>query len=239
MRFRFTMLMIKKLASDLINLFFPNFCPGCERTLYDNEISICTICNFNLPKTNYHLYTDNPLEKLFWGKVPIEAATSLLFFNKGSLTQKLIHQLKYKNQEHIGVFLGKELAISIAHSSSFKKVDLVLPIPLHPQKERRRGYNQCTSIVKGYCEIAGLPYSFNNLKRNLDNSTQTKKSRLQRFENVAEIFSISNPRNLEHKNILLVDDVITTGSTIESAANSLIKIRGVKIFIASLASAIN
>jgi ComF family protein len=230
---------MKKLASDLINLFFPNFCPGCERTLYKNEQSICTFCAFDLPKTNFHLFYGNPIEKLFWGKVPIEAATSLLYFNKGSLTQRLIHQLKYKNQESIGEFLGKEMANSIANFKSYSKVDMVLPVPLHPQKERRRGYNQCNSIVKGYCHIAGIPYSLDSLTRNIDTTTQTKKTRIQRFENVSEIFTILKPSVVENKNILLIDDVITTGSTLESAVNALIRIKGVKVSIASAAVAIN
>ena len=228
---------MKNPFADLLNLIYPNLCFVCGETLMKNESHVCLACLNNLPRTNYHLTPDNPVEKRFWGKVPIFRGTSFFFFQKGSPFQKLLHELKYKGNKEIGEIMGKYAAVELLNSPDFCSVDFIIPIPLHPNKLAKRGYNQSEWIGKGLSRILDKPQDTNTLKRIKDTATQTKKSVFERFENTAGIFELTDTKHLEGKHLLLIDDVLTTGSTLEAAINTLLRIPNIKISIFTLAVA--
>jgi ComF family protein len=222
---------------NFLNLFYPRLCNGCGRPLFTGEEIICTRCLFKLPQTNFHLHKDNPVSRIFWGRVPLQSATSFLFFNKGGIVQNLIHRLKYRNSPQVGVYLGRQFGFQLMDSPVFKDVDFIIPVPLHPKKEHIRGYNQSEMIALGLEESMKAVAVTDNLIRRVHTSSQTKKSRYGRWENVKGIFEVKNPEQLEGKHLLLVDDVITTGATLEACCQTLLEIPGVKISVASLAYA--
>ncbi len=228
---------ISYLLYDLLHLVYPKICVACGENLLSHEDHICTKCLYDLPKTNYHLSDSNPIEKLFWGRVKIFKACSFFFFNKGSKFQKLIHKLKYNSKKEIGYELGAHFGSDLSGSEGFNSVDVIIPVPLHESKEKLRGYNQSNWIAKGISASMNKPVDSNNLKRLVASDTQTKKTRFERWENVQSVFEVTNPESLENKHILLVDDVVTTGSTLEACAQELGKINNIKISIATLAVA--
>lgn len=224
------------LWDDFLSLLFPRLCCGCGTHLLRNEILICTECQVVIPRTNYHLVKDNPVETLFWGRCKIERAAAFSFYTKGSRIRRIIQNLKYKGIREAGNELGRIYAVSLKSSSFLDDIDLIMPVPLHPVKERKRGFNQALCIAEGISEISGLPVFKDVLFRKRPSETQTRRSRFERWMNVEGIFSVSTVVNeLEDKHILIVDDVITTGSTIESCASELLKIKGVKLSVAAIA----
>jgi ComF family protein len=225
------------MIKELFNLIYPNKCCGCESVLKTNEKSICSGCVFNLPRNYYCIMKDNPVFKLFWGRVELEDAATAFYYTKGQRIQKILHALKYDNNTESGVRLGAILGIELSESPYFKNIDLAIPIPLHPKKEKIRGYNQSDFIARGISRTLGIDVDTTSFKRTKHTESQTKKGRFERWENVNEIFSINNKEYLTNKHILLVDDVITTGATIEAAAHALKQIEGVKISVAAIASA--
>lgn len=227
-----------KYLSDFIALFYPKYCDVCSRVLIKGENFLCTHCISNLPKTNFHLYNDNPVEMIFAGRVPIFRATVFCSFRKGNSMQTIIHQLKYKGNKEIGIYLGNLFGTSLIENPDFNSVDVIIPIPLHKKKEKKRGYNQSEYIAKGISQAMAKQINTSSLTRIIDTSTQTQKTRYNRWENVSYIFQLNNGQELAGKHILLVDDVITTGSTIEAASQLLITIPNTKISIACLAYAI-
>lgn len=225
------------MLKDFFNLLYPKECAACNNTLLQNEHCICTICRFELPNTNFHLEPDNQVEKLFWGRVKLEAATSLYYFTKSGLVQKLLQELKYNNNTEVGICLGEIMGDSLKNASILSDIDIIIPIPLHPKKEYKRGYNQSYFFAKGISDIIEIPIAEKNLKRVVFTETQTNKTRIERWENVEDIFVIKNPDNLKGKHILLVDDVVTTGATAESCAKVLLEIEDVKVSFVSIAVA--
>lgn len=223
--------------ADLVNLVYPDVCTACGKRLNAQENLLCLQCEHDLPQTNYHLETDNPLAKKFWGRVNLENVAALYFFNKGSRTQRLIHQLKYKNNTKIGARLGRIYGEILKNVPAFQSIDVILPIPLHPEKQKRRGYNQSDPICEGLSEGMGIPWHSDWVIRKVFTESQTRKARFQRWENVESIFGLSQPNLLRHKHILLVDDVITTGSTMEACANRLLQVHDTKVSAVSLACA--
>ncbi len=213
---------MKTIVNDFISLFFPNYCYICGNTLMKNEEYICLQCMINLPKTNFHLQDENPLSLLFLGKVSINAVTAYYYFKKGNITQTLIHQLKYKGCKEIGFFCGYLLGTDLMKSDVFKSVDVVIPIPLHHNKLKKRGYNQSEEIAKGVAYALQKELDIYSFIRNVETATQTKKTLFNRWRNTSEIFKVQHPEQLKSKHILLIDDVITTGSTLESAATTLL-----------------
>ena len=180
---------------------------------------------------------ENPIEKRFWGKVPVYNATSYFFFQKGSSFQKLLHILKYKGNKEIGELMGKYAAIDLLDSPDFTSIDLIIPVPLHPKKYKIRGYNQSEWIGKGISTILDKPQDISILVRIRENATQTKKSVYERFENTEGIFELRDKTILEGKHVLLVDDVLTTGSTLEACVKALLETKGIKVSIFTLAVA--
>ncbi len=221
---------------DFISLFYPNLCAGCQRSLVRRERVLCIDCRLTMPRTDFHTFRENPVHRLFRGRTQVESSTSLLYFHKGTGVQQMLHQLKYKGNTDLGEELGQELGRTLKKSELFAGIDAVIPVPLHPKKEKQRGYNQSMVIAKGVA-VALEVQTRKNLVRSANTSTQTRKSRYERWQNVETVFKIKNPASLEGKHILLIDDVVTTGATIEACANELLKIPGTKVSIATVACA--
>lgn len=229
--------MLQTIWNDFLSLFFPKCCVLCGQSLIDGEHIICLHCFYRLPRTNFHTDRENRMEKRFFGKIPVEEASALFYFNKGSDFRHLIHLLKYKDRQDVGETLGRIAAKELLNSGTFAHIDCIIPIPLHPKKERKRGYNQAECIARGLSEILGKPVETTGVKRVKANKTQTKKSVLQRWFNVQEIFELQNAQKIEGKHILLIDDVLTTGATMEACATTLLKADNVKISLFTLAIA--
>jgi ComF family protein len=226
------------LWDDFISLLFPRLCYACGNHLVRNEKLICTQCYVSIPRTNYHLSPGNPVEQLFWGRCRITRAAAFSFYNKGSRIRKLIHNLKYNGIEEIGEELGRIYGYNILSSGFTSGIDLIIPVPLHPSKQRKRGFNQSECISRGLSEATGLPVDNESLIRIELSDTQTKRSRFERWINVEGIFAVVDPRGLAGKHILLVDDVITTGSTIDACATELLRIENVNVSAVALAVAV-
>ena len=220
---------------DFVSLFYPPYCYICGQMLVKNEKIICTRCALHLPYTDFHTYTPNPMEKLFWGRVSFESAIALFYFRKGGGVQTLIHQLKYKGHREIGVELGRILGLKMAVHPVLSTVDLLVPVPLHPKRRRSRGYNQSEAIAEGIASVLHKPVRVNALRRVIANATQTKRSLCERWENVSHIFSLGKADGLENCHLLLVDDVLTTGATVEAAAQVLCVLPGVRLSVVTLA----
>jgi ComF family protein len=228
---------LKELFDDLFSLFFPNLCLGCGQPLIRGEETICMLCHFHLPKTYFHNDPDNVLNRVFWGRVNIEAVAAFVFFQKGSTVQHLLHQLKYRNKPEIGFRIGKWYGQELIYSDLFRDVELVIPVPLHPNKLRNRGYNQSRMFAEGLVSVMQADLEDRCLYRKVDSKTQTRKARYSRWENVENIFAVRNPEKIRGKHILLVDDVITTGATLEACARALLGVPGVRVSIATIAYA--
>ncbi len=228
---------LKSLINDTIHLFYPHVCLGCGSDLLQEDNLICLRCITDLPHTNYAQHASNPIEQLFWGRVPLVAAHSEFYFAKESVVQTLIHQLKYKGNREVGVYLGILLANSLMNSNRFKNIDYLVPIPLYPEKERKRGYNQAAVICEGMSGVMNVPVLIGNVNRNRVTETQTKKHRAERWENVAESFFIKDKGKMSGKSVLLVDDVITTGATLEACCHSILEVEAVKLSLATLSTA--
>ncbi|MEW6467525.1 MAG: ComF family protein [Bacteroidota bacterium] len=225
------------LFRSFLSLIFPSVCFACGKALYDTEDSICTLCHYHLPKTNYHLYSDNPVTRLFWGRVNISAASSCYRFAKDGKVQQLIHHLKYRGQKNIGKTVGRFYGAELLQSELFSTVELIVPVPLHKHKLKKRGYNQSDLFAEGLAQAMKKEYDPGILVRGAPTETQTRKSRFARFRNVDSVFHLRDPGRLEGKHILLVDDVVTTGSTLEACAGKLLEVPGVKVSVATIAHA--
>ncbi|GMT45204.1 MAG: amidophosphoribosyltransferase [bacterium] len=225
-------------TSDLAGLLFPKSCLLCGKTLHQQEEVLCTTCFYKLACTNFQGEAENPITEIFSGRLPLVSATTFLFFSKGGGTQQLIHKLKYKGKKEIGVYLGKLFGDQLNDSELFNTADAIIPVPLHPKKEHKRGYNQSRMIVEGIANSMKIRVFPDVLYRKVHTSSQTKKSRYERWQNVKDIFEVKKGQRLEGKHVLLVDDVITTGATLEACANKLLEIPGIKLSIASLAYAL-
>jgi len=229
--------LITGLISDLISLLFPNLCCACGTSLHQGEINLCTRCINDLPYTDHHTDPNNKAAKKLWGRIHFNAAMSLLHFRKGGRVQNIIHQLKYRNNRGVGVTLGKILGEKLQQSASFEGIELVIPIPLHKKRERTRGYNQSQSIAEGIAAVLQVPVISTAIIRKVATRSQTNKDRFSRFENMKDVFQIVHDKELRGRHVLLVDDVLTTGATIESCAAELNKCGIKKLSIATLALA--
>ncbi|MCU4165325.1 ComF family protein [Carboxylicivirga caseinilyticus] len=227
---------IKSASESLFDLFYPQNCVSCGTHLFKNEIEVCRLCLKRLPRTHFEKRPhDNVISALLWGRCKVEYSYALYYYRKGERVQKLLHSVKYKGNKKLGVLLGNELGKSILSSEQI--FDVIIPVPLHQLKQRQRGYNQSEVIATGINEILNIPVNTSVLKRAVHTSTQTKKSRFERWQNVESIFNMNKAEELRNKHILVIDDVITTGSTMEACINTLSKIDGVKISLATIACA--
>lgn len=229
---------ISKLTADFFSLFFPDTCCSCGRSLAGNEHVVCTACLYELPYTDFHLQPDNPVARQFWGRVPLVSAGAFLYFQKHSRVQNIIHQLKYNHRPEVGVWLGKMYGRQLKKKTDEDPFNFVIPVPLHKSREKTRGYNQSECIAAGLSAILHIPVETTILRRNVATQTQTHKSRISRFENMKNAFSLNDPGRLIGTHILLVDDVITTGATLEACALQLLSVPAVRVSVAAAAFAI-
>lgn len=202
-----------------------------------HEKVICTDCQYNLPQTNFHLVNDNIVARQFWGKINLEGAYSLYYFTKGGKVQNLMHHFKYKDMPQIGNALGKIAGLQLATNATFAAVDYIVPVPLHKSRLKERGYNQSACFAEGLAEKLKARVEEDNLIRVRATQTQTHRSRFERFENMQEVFAVKDKQKLKGKHVLLVDDIVTTGSTLEACALPLLEIEGLKLSIATIAYA--
>ena len=223
--------------NNLLGLFYPNLCLACGRNLSPQQEGICISCHYKLPRTRFHLETDNPFTERFWGRASLEAGAAFLYFTKGGRAQRLIHHLKYEGKREVGIYLGRLYGEMLRTAPAFRETTLILPVPLHPRKQHQRGYNQSALFAQGLSETMDIPWLANGLQRTEYTTTQTKKSRLERFDNVERAFIIPHPDKGKGQHVLLVDDVITTGATLEACARKVLELSGTKVSMATIAIA--
>ena len=229
--------MLKKLIEAVTHLFYPHLCIGCGSDLLPEDALLCLSCINELPHTSFETYPDNPTEKIFIGRLKIVAGTSGFYFSKGELMQFLIHDFKYNGNKEAGIYLSEIMGANLLKSNRFNNIDYLIPLPLFAEKEYKRGFNQAEVICDGLSNSMNVPVLAKNVVRIRFTETQTKKHRTERWDNVNESFKIMDESVLKNKHILLVDDVITTGATLDACAQVINSIEGVKISIATLATA--
>lgn len=228
-------LSIKSLGNGLSHLFYPRLCEGCNKPLLQEEEVLCLNCNiYNLPRTAYHHIHENMTFMRFAGRVNIEKATSFAYFTENGLLQHLLHGLKYEGKKNIGRYLGKQLGHDLKQTKWTEHIDMIIPVPLHPDKEAKRGFNQAAIIAQGLSEVLHVPVEDKILQRTRFTESQTKKTREERLDNMKDVFSIVNKGKLTGKHILLVDDVLTTGATLEACVLTLLVAKDVHINIATI-----
>lgn len=224
------------ILDDFLKFFYPDLCVVCGQILNRHEKVLCLPCLFKIPRTGFCHDSLNPVSQLFWGRVRIENAASFFYYNKGSAYQSIIHKLKYNGRKDIGIEMGRIYASELGNTV-FKGADFIVPVPLHPSRLRERGYNQSEMIAKGLSDGLKIPLKLDLLCRTESTSTQTRKSRFERFRNIDGKFLAMKDRGAEGKHIVLTDDVVTTGSTLESCASALLELPGTKVSILTLATA--
>lgn len=227
----------REYVTDLYRLFYPNLCGGCEVPLAKGEEHLCLHCRLDLPFTGFETLRDNPVEKVFYGRVQLNFATSLLYFSKGEKVQQILHNVKYNDRKELALFIGRIFGQRLQNNPYLHDVTTIIPVPLHPQKEHLRGYNQSALFAEGMNEVLQHKLSLDNLQRDVFTETQTRKNRTERWENVEKAFRVRQPDYLKGQHILLVDDVLTTGATLEACAQALVSVSGCKVSIATIAFA--
>jgi len=225
---------MKTVFSDFVSLFFPRYCLACAGSLVKGEEIICTLCISDFPKTNYHMLATNPLEQRLAGRLPVKNALAFLKFKKDGIVQRLLHQLKYNNHPEVGLSLGRIFGHELKNSGFVAEFDLIVPVPLHESRRRKRGYNQSSKFAEGLSYSLNVPWSETVSIRKGKTQTQTRKSKMERWENVKDVFSISG--SLTGRKILLVDDVITTGATVEACGKHIVEGGCAELSVACIAA---
>jgi ComF family protein len=228
------MQLVQNLKESFLHFLFPHVCEGCGTDVVQADHLLCLQCLSSLPKTEFQFYPNNPVEKLFWGRLPVTAATAHCYFTKESMMQHLMHQLKYRGNKELGLYLGKVMGTALQAANRFRYVDALIPLPLYPFKERKRGYNQATLLCQGMAEVMDKPVLTDVVVRNTYTESQTKKSRVERWLNMEGRFELVNPGDIEGKHVLLVDDVVTTGATLEACGAALLNAANVQVSVATL-----
>jgi ComF family protein len=224
----------RQISESLLHIAFPHVCAGCGSDLLSKENMLCIRCLAALPETFFHQFQNNPVEKLFYGRLPLQLATAQYYFTKESLMQSLVFQFKYKGAKELGFYLGQLMGHQLATQKGFQNVDALVPLPLYPQKERKRGFNQATVLCEGIADILQKPVLKNAVARKTATESQTRKSRVERWQNMEGRFELTNEVQLKGKHILLVDDVVTTGATLEACGRTLLQAENVQLSIATL-----
>ena len=222
---------------NLLNLFFPKVCVACNNVLSDNELVLCTSCRHHLPVTNFHFNDAEDVKKVLYGRVKLENASALFHFSKKGIVQQILHNLKYRGHEDIGAFFGEWFGAELATLETYKNIDVVVPVPLYKSKLRKRGYNQVTKFGRAIAHALNADYNDTVLIKTKSTKTQVFKGRLKRWNDDGALFDISENKSLAGKHILLVDDIITTGATVEACATVLLKIDNIKLSLATMAIA--
>ena len=221
------------MKDSLLHFLFPHTCCGCGTDILPEDSTLCLHCLHALPETCFEWHPSNPAEKMFWGRLPLQSAGATYYFTKESLVQHLMHQLKYKGNKELGIQLGMLMGDALKKSGRFP-ADALIPLPLFPAKEKRRGYNQATVLCEGISATMHIPVWDQVVKRPEHTETQTQKGRVERWKNMEGKFIVQDPALLQNKRLLLVDDVVTTGATLEACGAELLKIPGVQLSIATL-----
>ena len=230
------MIGLKEINQSLLHLLFPHVCAGCGSDIIKENNNLCLRCLAALPETRFENYPNNPVEKIFWGRLSIEAATAQFYFTKESLMQELMHQFKYKGNRETGLQLGKLMGEQIMASNRFP-VDALVPLPLFPRKQKKRGYNQAMVLCEGMSSVWNIPVLDGVIERPEHTETQTKKGRIERWQNMEGKFILTKIDMIRNKHLLLVDDVVTTGATLEACGQELLKGENVSLSIATLCMA--
>ncbi len=228
-----------QLFTDLRRLFFPDLCVCCLQPTPSPTELLCIRCLVDLPHTNFQKDVENPFTERFFGRLILESGTALFHFEKKGRVQKVIHALKYGNRPDVGRLMGQMLGKTILGVPHFQGLDAIIPVPLHPMRQRKRGYNQSACLAEGISTVLKIPFYENALSRLENTTSQTNKSRLERFQNVESVFEVSEKMDLRNMHLLLVDDVLTTGATLEACGAVLLKEKGVRLSVATLAIAEN
>ena len=228
------MIGLKEIKDSFLHLVFPHVCSGCGSDKLNEKSVLCMRCIDALPETNFEMFPGNPVEKIFWGRLPLTGASAQFYFTKESLIQRLMHQFKYKGNKDLGLQLGQMMGERLKRSDRFSQVDALIPLPLFPAKEKRRGYNQATILCKGMAETMKVPVLDKVITRPQHTETQTRKGRIERWKNMEGKFVLLNPSIINNKHLMLVDDVVTTGATLEACGNELLKAENVQLSVATL-----
>lgn len=231
------MQILKNLFSGLEELFFPEVCSVCFQSLVAGEKGICTGCNAELPRTHYRIGTGNPVERIFLARTHLDLAGSFLHFTRQNKTRQLMHEIKYKGNKELAFDLGKMYASELEKNTEFTGADVLLPVPLHPKKQALRGYNQATEFAKGLAEILGAKVDEKTIRRLVHHQSQTRKGRFDRWNNVSDKFGFSPENNIKGKRVFVVDDVITTGATLESCLSGLLAFKPLQLGVLTMAIA--
>jgi len=230
--------MLKTLSSyfnDLAHLFFPHVCEGCGTDILNNDSILCAQCYTKLPETGFMKEPNNPVEKIFYGRIKVNSAGSAFYFNKHSLLQHLILQLKYRGNKEIGFYLGKLLGHQLLQTTRFNDVEAIIPLPLNPRKEKKRGYNQAAIIAEGIASVWSKPVLKDSVRRLVFTETQTHKDRISRWQTMEGVFATADESIIKNKHVLLVDDIVTTGATLEACGEKILQVSGTKLSIATIA----
>ncbi len=226
---------IQSSLTDFVHLFFPHVCTGCGTDALDHHHQLCLRCLSELPETNFFSQQGNPVEKKFYGRLPIKNGGAGYFFTKDSLLETLVYELKYRGNKDIGFYLGQLLAKFLSDNSRFNEADILIPLPLNPRREKKRGYNQATALCNGIASVWKKPVIDKAVVRKVYTETQTRRGRITRWENMEGAFAVADDSAIANKHILLVDDVITTGASLEACGSEILKVTGTALSIATLA----
>ena len=228
-------MVIKAWYEALVHVFYPSLCYGCNNELIQGDQYICLQCQTEMGRTYFESIRDNPVEKLFWGRADIQCAASTFYYINKTPLQQIVHHIKYRQEKELGIHMGEIMGIHGTEFFTECKTDLCIPMPLHPKKEYKRGYNQASLLCEGIFKQTGIPYNEKALVRNENTRTQTKKSRIERWKNVASVFDVIEPSIINDKHVVVVDDVITTGASTEACVNMLLQHGAKTVVIYSLA----
>jgi ComF family protein len=228
------MRLLHAIKESLLHLAFPHVCEGCGTDTLQKDHYLCVHCLDALPQTAYPLHPDNPVEQLFWGRLPVHRAAAHYYFTKESTLQHLVHEFKYRGHKELGLYLGRLMGYSLQASARFTDIEALVPLPLHPSKERRRGFNQALVLCEGIAAVLQKPVLNDVVIRSEPTESQTKKSRIERWQNMEGKFKVVDTRSLEGKHVLLVDDVVTTGATLEACGQALLQAPGLRLSFATL-----
>jgi ComF family protein len=225
---------LANIKEALLHLAFPHVCAGCGTDVLDSTQPLCLRCLDALPQTHFYQHSNNAVEKLFWGRLPLVAAAASYYFTKASLMQRLMHQFKYKGHKELGLYLGQQMGNSFMQTNRFSSVDALVPLPLFKAKERARGYNQAAVLCDGIAAAFQKQVLAQNVIRTAHTESQTRKNRIDRWQNMEGHFNVTDPERLAGKHLLLVDDVVTTGATLEACGRALLNVQGVRLSVATL-----
>ena len=229
---------IGRYLNDFTTLFFAPTCAGCDQRLVEGEAYICTACWYHLPDTRAHIDERNSGARQLWGRARLEGVASCWYFREASRVKRIIHQLKYQNRPQIGTAIGLRYGAVLVNTPPFNQADVIVPVPLHPKKFRKRGYNQSTFFANGLARAMQLPVAAHGIIRRRATESQTRKNRYERYENMLETFVANDTDAVAGKHVLLVDDVLTTGATLEACANTLLESGAAQVSAVTIAKAL-